>query len=418
MPGRVEIHPKRLSTPPREGRPDGENLLFARVEIGDFHIEVKLLRNILAGPLRSPVVVDLLKRHDRPRIAPADELNPVGLAHDLPHSEQLGIEIREQQRVGAIQNNDVKCADHHSSVGSPARATPAPAAVVRFAIPCLVRARRDRIRRAHERVEGQNVLMAEVRIEPASEAGWGAVEHALTGGGDGASCWCQWFLLSRRDFEASSVAELRALLRHEVEAGAFGAAADAASGVDTRAFGSIADAASGEPAYGPTTGTASGARSGPTTGATSGATTDAGAASPGLIAFVGDEAAGWVRVGPRAPQLRLMNSRVVKSGSPEPAERSDVWAITCLIVRREYRGRGLATQLVAAATQFAAQSGARVIEAYPIDTDQRTASNSELYVGSVRLFAKNGFRETSRPLGARVVMSCLPESTLRHKVRA
>ncbi|MEF2977611.1 hypothetical protein [Subtercola sp. YIM 133946] len=132
----------------------------------------------------------------------------------------------------------------------------------------------------------------QVRIEPAAAASWPAVEHAFTGGGDGAGCWCQWFVLPSREFSASGAAQLRGLLRQEVEGG-HPLPADTAP--------------AGHP---PTPDTA----------------TAGHPLSPGLIAFVDGVAAGWVRVGPRAPLKRLMNSRVVKTGSPEPADDPDVWA--------------------------------------------------------------------------------------------
>jgi GNAT superfamily N-acetyltransferase len=74
-------------------------------------------------------------------------------------------------------------------------------------------------------------------------------------------------------------------------------------------------------------------------------------------------------------------------------------------VRREHRGEGLATKLTAAAVDHAAAHGARLVEAYPIDTDQRKTSNNELFVGSVRMFHDAGFDEVARPTGARVVMA-------------
>jgi hypothetical protein len=49
---------------------------------------------------------------------------------------------------------------------------------------------------------------------------------------------------------------------------------------------------------------------------------------PALLARVEGVAAGWVRV--------------VASGSPEPADDPAVWAITCLVVRREHRRQGVA----------------------------------------------------------------------------
>jgi ribosomal protein S18 acetylase RimI-like enzyme len=185
------------------------------------------------------------------------------------------------------------------------------------------------------------------RIEPATAVPWSDVEHAFTGGGDGATCWCQWFMVTRKEFGACSRDELAEMLRRELES---------------------ADA------------------------------------SPGLIAYVDDSPAAWVRVGPRPSQPALARSRVVK-GSDEPQDAGDVWAITCFVVRREHRGRGLAKDLTAAAIEHAAAHGARVVEAYPVDTDQRTTSDNELFHGSVRLFGDAGFREVARPTGARAVMS-------------
>jgi GNAT superfamily N-acetyltransferase len=189
--------------------------------------------------------------------------------------------------------------------------------------------------------------MPTTRIEDATTVPWDDVVHAFTGGGDGATCWCQWFLVTRKEFGAHSRDEQRAMLRQEL--------ADA----DT---------------------------------------------SPGLIAYADDSPAAWVRVAPRTSQPALARSRIVE-GSAEPIDNEDVWAITCFVVRREHRRKGLATELTSAAVDHAAKHGARVVEAYPIDTAQRKAGNNELFVGSVRLFREAGFQEIARPTGARVVMA-------------
>lgn len=189
--------------------------------------------------------------------------------------------------------------------------------------------------------------MPTIRIEPATTAPWADVEHSMTGGGDGASCWCQWFMITRKEFDACSHDDKVALLRRELK------------GAET---------------------------------------------SPALIAYVDDAAAAWVRVGPRPSQPALARSRIVKAGT-EPIDDEDIWAITCFVVRREYRGQGLAKKLTAAAVAHAAAHGARVVEAYPYDTDHRKTSNNELYVGSVQLFRDAGLREVARPTSARVVMA-------------
>ena len=188
-----------------------------------------------------------------------------------------------------------------------------------------------------------------LRVLPAEEAGSDAVAHALTGGGDGASCWCRWFLDTRKAFDAASRDERRAALEAEL------------------------------------------------------ATTSP---SPGLVAMVGDEAAGWVRVGPRTGQPGVLRTRIVRDGSSEPKEDPAVWAVTCFVVRREHRGAGVAGDLLRAAIAHAAAGGARVVEGYPVDRAVRpSATSSELYHGTVGLFARAGFAETARPTPARPVMT-------------
>ncbi len=55
--------------------------------------------------------------------------------------------------------------------------------------------------------------MPKIEIVPASADRFADVEHALTGGGDGASCWCQWWMLRNKDFQSATSAERRELLR-------------------------------------------------------------------------------------------------------------------------------------------------------------------------------------------------------------
>jgi GNAT superfamily N-acetyltransferase len=188
-----------------------------------------------------------------------------------------------------------------------------------------------------------------VRVVPADEAGFAAVEHALTGGGDGASCWCRFLLVTRAEFDAASRGEKRDALRAELR------------------------------------------RTSP---------------SPGLVALAGDEAAGWVRVGPRPGQPGVLRTQVVRRGSDEPADADDVWAVTCFVVRREHRGEGLAGALLGAAIAHARTGGVRVLEGYPVDPVERPeATSAELWHGTTGLFTRAGFTETARPTPARPVMT-------------
>jgi hypothetical protein len=61
----------------------------------------------------------------------------------------------------------------------------------------------------------------------------------------------------------------------------------------------------------------------------------------GLVAYVDDEPAGWVAVEPRTAYPKLRTSRVPWSGRDEDKGDDGIWAVTCFVVRKGYRGRGL-----------------------------------------------------------------------------
>jgi GNAT superfamily N-acetyltransferase len=114
-----------------------------------------------------------------------------------------------------------------------------------------------------------------------------------------------------------------------------------------------------------------------------------------LIAYVEGSPAGWVRVGPRPTQRRIARTRNIVTSTPEPLDDVSVWAVTCFVVRKEHRGRGLNAELLDAAIRFARQHGARVIEAYPVDTSQDRVSDNDLYHGALSTFLAAGFIETA-----------------------
>lgn len=173
------------------------------------------------------------------------------------------------------------------------------------------------------------------------------LQTVLNGGGDGPSCQCMWQLIRAKDWATTTVDEKRALLRAEVDAG--------------------------DPA-------------------------------PGLLAYVDDEPAAWVRVGPRPRQARIVSSKIVATGSREPLDDDEVWAVTCFSVRREYRKQGLAGELLAAAIDAARAGGARVLEAYPFDLAAGKRSSNELYHGALSTFEEAGFEVVARPTPARAVV--------------
>ena len=190
--------------------------------------------------------------------------------------------------------------------------------------------------------------MATITIKPATAARFDDAQHALTGGGDGASCQCQWWTLTNAEFQRASRDERRALLKEEIAAGP----------------------------------------------------------PPALIAYVDGEAAGWIRVGPRVRQPRLERTKALAPHTEEPWDDPSVWAVSCFVVRREHRGNGLNARLLDAAVDYARAGGARVLEAYPVDpTTGAKKPVNDLYRGVVSTFENAGFREVARPTPDRAIVA-------------
>ena len=119
--------------------------------------------------------------------------------------------------------------------------------------------------------------------------------------------------------------------------------------------------------------------------------------APALLAYVAGQPAGFVRVGPRPSHLRLSRTRAIAPNSLQPWDDPSVWTVSCFVVRREHRGQGLTTRLLAAAIDHARRHGARVIEAYPIDPAEGRPRSNDLYQGVLSVFLAAGFREIARP---------------------
>jgi GNAT superfamily N-acetyltransferase len=125
----------------------------------------------------------------------------------------------------------------------------------------------------------------------------------------------------------------------------------------------------------------------------------------GLVAYVDDEPAGWAAVEPRIVYPKLRATRIPWSGRSEDKDDDSVWAVTCLAVRKGYRGRGLTYHLARATIDFARERGARALEAYPMLTEPgKEITWGELHVGARQVFEEAGFKEITHPTKRRMVM--------------
>ncbi|MBI1360167.1 MAG: GNAT family N-acetyltransferase [Alphaproteobacteria bacterium] len=124
---------------------------------------------------------------------------------------------------------------------------------------------------------------------------------------------------------------------------------------------------------------------------------------PGLLAYRGGEAAGWLAIAPR-PETPEFNVGRKASAVETDSDATDagVWAATCFFVRKDARGAGVTSALLDAGRAWALKNGATRLEACPMAHDDRRSA-AGLFVGPKRIFDRAGFetvleRKAGRPL--------------------
>jgi len=172
------------------------------------------------------------------------------------------------------------------------------------------------------------------RIEPLTASTWDALATFFREGGDPRWCWCQFQRLRSKDMSRMKVPELRERLHGQAQ--------------------------SDQP--------------------------------PGLVAFDGERAVGWLSLGPRTDFERIVRSRVIPKVDDRP-----VWSIVCLAVSPAVRGRGVARALLAGAIDYARGKGAIALEAYPVRLPTNDAGDAEAihpnaaFTGTLPMFQREGF---------------------------
>lgn len=125
---------------------------------------------------------------------------------------------------------------------------------------------------------------------------------------------------------------------------------------------------------------------------------------PGLLAYRDADPVGWMQIGPRADVPEWNNPRRATTPLPDgPADDPTVWAISCFFFRGLVRGRGLSHRMVASGIDFARASGARLLEASPMEA-AKSARSIGLFVGAASVFRGAGFVEVARHKPGRPLM--------------
>lgn len=183
--------------------------------------------------------------------------------------------------------------------------------------------------------------MPELEIHPLTPDRWNDLEALFGPRGGCGGCWCMEFRLPRAEYEAIKGEGARRALRARVEAGP----------------------------------------------------------PPGLLAYDAGDPVGWVAVGPREDFPKLDRSRVLARVDERP-----VWSIVCFLVRKDRRRRGVTRALIEGAARFAAESGADLVEAYPIDPRKPDVPPVFAFHGLDSAFRSVGFEEVARRSETRPVM--------------
>ena len=120
---------------------------------------------------------------------------------------------------------------------------------------------------------------------------------------------------------------------------------------------------------------------------------------PGLIAYDGAEPVGWCAIAPRAELPRLKASRVLR-----PIDDAPVWSVSCFLIKRSHRRRGISVALLQAAEDFVRQRGGSIIEGYPIEPSKSAYPDTFAWTGMANAFRKAGFEEKARRSKTRPIM--------------
>jgi GNAT superfamily N-acetyltransferase len=117
---------------------------------------------------------------------------------------------------------------------------------------------------------------------------------------------------------------------------------------------------------------------------------------PGLLAFDGAVPVAWCQLTPRDALPWLERTWRLRRVDELP-----VWSLSCFVVSRPYRRRGVTTALIDAALEAARRAGAPALDAYPLDASLTPSSS---HTGYATTFARAGFREIARHAPPRPIM--------------
>ena len=124
--------------------------------------------------------------------------------------------------------------------------------------------------------------------------------------------------------------------------------------------------------------------------------------SHGILVYVNDDPVGWCQYGPREELTRIDSMRTYLV--PPQMKTEKFWRITCFVVDRNYRRRGVAGTALAAALESIKRQGGGIVEAYPVANWEGKSFGNTSTHGTVSMFKAAGFKRVAPFGNANVVM--------------
>jgi len=120
---------------------------------------------------------------------------------------------------------------------------------------------------------------------------------------------------------------------------------------------------------------------------------------PGLLGFLDQRVVAWCAVAPRNQFPQLDRSRILARVDGQP-----VWSLACFFIARPFRRRGLSADVIDGACRFAREHGATILEGYPLEPQKSALADAFAWTGLASAFRRAGFIEVARRSPTRPVM--------------
>ena len=188
---------------------------------------------------------------------------------------------------------------------------------------------------------GNRVGNFNFRFHPLTPERWEDFEKLFGPRGACGGCWCMWFRLTHKEFDALKGDGNRRAMKNIVDSGRV----------------------------------------------------------PGILAYVEGEPVGWCSVAPREHYPRLERGKVTA-----PVDDQPVWSIVCFFIAKGWRRKGVNGALLHAAVDYVRDSGGSIVEGYAIEPKKKAYPDLYGFHGLASVYKKVGFIEVARRTPTRPVM--------------